>query len=299
MKVALATCAELPHLDGDEAPLVAALRARGVDVTHPAWDGGDAPFLEADLTVIRSTWDYTRKAAAFVAWAERIDGGTGGRLCNPARVVRWNSHKRYLLELEDQGVAIVPTRYLAAGSTVHFESLVREAGWRHGAVAKPAVSAGSRDSIMVTDEGVAHAQDYFDRLLPTRDLLVQPFVPGIADGELSLIYLEHEGRLRFAHAVNKVPAHGDFRSQPEFRADVGVAEPAPAWREAADGILALVKEPLLYARVDLVAGDGGAPWLMELELIEPSLYLAWCPRSAEVLADAIVERAGRTDAPAR
>ncbi|OGQ23689.1 MAG: hypothetical protein A2138_00955 [Deltaproteobacteria bacterium RBG_16_71_12] len=290
MRVALATCAELPHLDGDDAPLVAALRRRGVEVSHPVWDAGDAPFLAAGLTVIRSTWDYTTNAAAFVAWAGRVDAGSGGRLCNPASVVRWNSHKGYLLELSAKGVPIVPTRLLPAGTSCDLVRLAREEGWHGGVVAKPAVSAGSRDSMMVTPAGLAYTQDYFDRLLPTRDLLVQPFVPGIAEGELSLIYLEHAGALRFAHAVNKVPADGDFRSQPEFRAEVRTATPPRAWRDAAERALSSVTERLLYARVDLVAGDGGAPWLMELELIEPSLYLAWAAPSTETLADAIVER---------
>ena len=291
MKVALATCAELPHLDGDEAPLVAALASRGVEVRHPAWDAGDAPFLDVDLTVIRSTWDYTRKAEAFVAWAERIDAASRGRLCNPAAVVRWNAHKRYLLELQRAGVAVVPTRSLPAGSRCDLARLLGEAGWHGGAVVKPAVSAGSRDSIRVTRDGLAAAQEHVERLLPTRDLLVQPFVPGIAQGELSLIFVERAGALSFAHAVNKVPAAGDFRSQPEFRSQVERVEPGPAWRAAAERALAEVKAPLLYARVDLVAGEHGAPWLMELELIEPSLYLGWCPASAERLADAIVARA--------
>lgn len=290
MRVALATCAELPHLDGDDAPLVAALAARGVETSHPVWDAGDGPFLAADLTVIRSTWDYTKHAEAFVAWAERIDAGSDGRLCNPASVVRWNSHKGYLLELQATGVPIVPTSLLPAGTRCDVVRLAREAGWRSGVVVKPAVSAGSRDSVMTSGADLARAQGHVARLLPTRDLLVQPFVPGIADGEASLIYLEHAGTLQFAHAVNKVPAAGDFRSQPEFRAEVVLAQPPRGWRDAAERALAAVTERLLYARVDLVAGDGDAPWLMELELIEPSLYLTWAAASAETLADAIVAR---------
>lgn len=291
MKIALATCAELPHLDGDDAPLVAALRARGVDVCHPVWDAGDQPFVDADLTVIRSTWDYTEKSHAFVQWAARIDQRSGGRLRNPARVVEWNHHKHYLLELAERGAAIVPTLYVPAGSTFDLERAVRQAGFRAGVVAKPAVSAGSRNSIQITADGVRTSQGWFDKMLPAHDLLVQPFVPGIARGELSLIYLEHEGALRFAHAVNKVPAPDDFRSQPEFRAAISRVEPPAPFRAAADHVLSLVEGGLLYARVDLVEGENGQPWLMELELIEPCLYLGWHPASALLLADAIVTAA--------
>lgn len=293
MKVALATCAELPHLDSDEAPLVDAMRSRGVAVSHPVWDAGDAPFLAADLTVIRSTWDYTSKADAFVAWAARIDDATGGRLCNPAAMVRWNTHKRYLLELQAQGIAIVPTALVPAGVPVDLASLLTARGFTHGAVVKPAVSAGSKDTERVHDLDVAAAQALVDRLGPTRDLLVQPFVPAIAQGELSLVYLQDGPALAFAHAVNKVPAHGEFRSQPEFAAHVERVEPPPAWRAAAERVLACVTGELLYARVDLVRGDDGAPWLMELELVEPSLYLSFAERSAARLADAIVARARR------
>lgn len=290
MKIALATCDTMPHPDSDDPLLVEALGARGVDVVHAAWDAGDQPFLATDLTVVRSTWDYTRKVDAFIAWAERIDAASGGRLCNPAAVMRWNAHKRYLLELQARGVDVVPTELLPAGSTVDLERTLRARGWTNGAVLKPAVSAGSRDTERVHGLDVAAAQVLADRLLPARDLMVQPFVPGIADGELSLIYLEEHGRLAFAHAVNKWPARGEFRSQPEFQSRVARVEPPAAWRAAADRVLTLVEQRLLYARVDLVAGDGGVPWLMELELIEPSLYLTWSPRSAQRLADAIVER---------
>ena len=293
MKIALATCAELPHLDGDDEPLLEALTARGAELCHPVWDAGDAPFVDAELTVIRSTWDYTLKHQAFVAWAERVDDATGGRLANRASVVRWNSHKGYLLELQRAGVAIVPTRLLPAGSAVELERLARELHWQRGLVVKPAVSAGSRDSFRLAPEEIGRAHEQVAALLATRDLLVQPFVPGIASGEMSLMFFLQHGALRFSHAVNKTPATGDFRSQPEFRARIERVDPPEAWREAAAAALLTVQERLLYARVDLVAGDDSAPWLMELELIEPCLYLCWRRESAAMFAEAILESAAR------
>ncbi len=290
MRVALATCAELPHLDGDDEPLVEALTARGAEVCHPVWSAGDAPFVDANVSVIRSTWDYTQHHQAFVAWAERVDTATGGRLWNRASVVRWNAHKGYLLELEQHGVAVVPTRLLRAGSAVDVARLAREAGWQRGLVVKPAVSAGARDSLKLGADDLEAAQAHAERLLTTKDVLVQPFVPGIAAGELSLIFVAQRGALRFAHAVTKTPAAGDFRTQPEFRARIERVDPPAPWLGAAERALAAVREPLLYARVDLVQGDDGAPWLMELELIEPCLYLCWQRASAAALADAILAR---------
>ena len=286
--VALATCTELPHLDGDEDFLVRALKARDIEPAILAWDGGDAPFLAHSLTVIRSTWDYTARVDEFVAWAERLELALkkrGSALENGASVVRWNTHKRYLVELAAEGVATVPTHIIARGTHADLAALCDERGWRGGAVVKPAVSAGSRDTVRITSD-FAEAQRLVDALAPTRDLMLQPFVAGVASGELSLIYVDGA----FSHAVNKVPKSGDFRSQPEFGSDVKRVEPTAAERAAADKILGIVGGKLLYARVDLVRGDDGAPWLMELELVEPSLYLAWDDDAAARVADAIARR---------
>lgn len=294
MKVALATCQELPNLDGDELHLLRALEKCGIDYAIAPWDGGDAPFLACDHVVVRSTWDYTQHVDAFVAWAARIElslKAKGGLLMNPASVIRWNTHKRYLEQVAQEGVAIVPTAMLLQGSQQTLLSVLQERGWSKGAVVKPAVSAGSKDTVRVRGldvaGDVATAQALLDQQLPTRDMMVQPFVEGIADGELSLIYID--GAL--SHAVNKRPRGEDFRSQPEFGSLVERVEPSKAQREAAEDILGVVGGRLLYGRVDLVRGDDGKPWLMELELVEPSLYLAHDDRAAPRLAEAIARRA--------
>lgn len=290
MKVALATCQDLPHLDGDEAHLLRALAAKGIAHTINAWDSGDEPFLACDHVVIRSTWDYTQKVDAFVAWAARIElalKAKGGLLMNPASVVRWNTHKRYLVELAREGIHIVPTAMLERGTNTTLASVLEQRGWTKGAVVKPAVSAGSKDTVRVRGLDVAAGQALLDQHLPTRDLMVQPFVEGIGAGELSLIYID--GAL--SHAVNKRPKNDDFRSQPEFGSIVERVEPTKAQIAAAEDILAIVGGRLLYGRVDFVTGDDGKPWLMELELVEPSLYLAHDPQSATRLADAIARRA--------
>jgi glutathione synthase/RimK-type ligase-like ATP-grasp enzyme len=288
-RVALATCRELPHLDGDEAPLVRALEARHIPFVIAAWDGPDAPFLESALTVIRSTWDYTARVDEFVAWAARIE--EKGRIFNKASVVRWNTHKRYLGLLEREGHAIVPTELVERGTRFDLDAALRARGWTKGCVVKPAVSAGSKDTVRVAslddEAGLAAARALLARHLPARDMMVQPFVPTIADGELSLVYID--GAL--SHAVNKTPRGDDFRSQPEFGSVVEKVEPTAGEREAADDILRTVGGGLLYARVDFVrAPDGKRPWLMELELVEPSLYLSWDDAAAGRLADAIGRR---------
>jgi glutathione synthase/RimK-type ligase-like ATP-grasp enzyme len=290
MKVALATCTELPHLDGDETHLVKALEAKGIDHIIAPWDGPDAPFVESDLAVIRSTWDYTQRVDEFVAWAARIElamKAKGRELLNPASVVRWNTHKRYLAELAKEGVAIVPTFVVDKGTKVDLKLLLTEHAWTNGAVVKPCVSAGSRDTVRVQGLAVDEAQALLDRELPMRDMMVQPYVTGIEAGEVSLIFID--GAL--SHAVNKIPKGDDFRSQPEFGSNVSAVEASGEMRMRARDILRTVGGKLLYARVDFVKGDDGKPWLMELELVEPSLYLAWDENAATKLAEAIAKRA--------
>ena len=144
MKVALATCTELPHLDGDESHLVDALKAKGIEHVIAPWDGPDAPFVDADVAVIRSTWDYTQRVDEFVAWAARLElamKAKGRELLNPASVVRWNTHKRYLTELAKEGIAIVPTVIV---QRCDLKAVLSERGWSNGAVVKPCVSAMRR-----------------------------------------------------------------------------------------------------------------------------------------------------------
>lgn len=285
MRIALATCKALPHLDADDAGLLQALQARGADVVTPAWDEGDEPFVQADLTVIRSTWDYTFKVDAFVAWAQRIEARA--RIDNGASVVRWNTHKRYLAQLAEEGVPVVPTAYMAAGSAFSLKGLLDERGWRDGAVVKPAVSAGSRDTVRVHGLATDEAQALVDAHAPTRDLLVQPFVRGIERGELSLHFIDGA----YSHAVNKAPMGPDFRSQPEFGARVTPTVPDDDARAVAARALATTGGNLLYARVDLVPADGGGWWLIELELVEPSMYLRFDDAAADRFAQAIMKRA--------
>src|ERR1041385_548265 len=102
----LATCRELPHLDADEEHLVRELKARGVVPVIAPWDGDIGAFTNADLVVIRSTWDYTQRVDEFVRWAARVETKT--RIENKASVVKWNTHKRYLVELSKEGLPVVP-----------------------------------------------------------------------------------------------------------------------------------------------------------------------------------------------
>ena len=279
--VALLTMSALPELDPDDGALVAALAARGTRGVPVVWDAPGAADAYA-LAIVRSTWDYTERADEFLTTLERVEA----TVLNPPHVLRWNAHKGYLLELQAKGVDVVPTALLARGA----RRSLREVATADDVVVKPAISAGARRTfrLSVADEG---AQAVLDGLLAEGDVLVQPTLPSIVDdGEWSLVFFERA----FSHCVVKRPQAGDFRVQEQHGGVFAAATPPPAAMRAADQVLAAVGEDLLYARVDLARGRDGRYLLMELEVVEPSLYFAHGPGAAERFADAIVRRLAAT-----
>ncbi len=234
---------------------------------------------------IRSTWDYTARHQEFLAWAGRVAEQTA--LWNPAPVVTWNSHKGYLLELAGAGVAVVSTVLVAAGDPLDLAAVMDRQGWDE-VVVKPAVSAGAVGAERVArhraEEWTAADQARGGPAAPDR--LVQPMVAEVADGEVSLVAVQGQ----VTHAVRKIPAPGDFRVHAHLGGTELAHTPSEAELALAQAALAEVDQPLLYARIDCVPTAQG-PLLMELELIEPSLFLPLAPPDAgAALADAVAAR---------
>lgn len=274
-RIAFVTCADLLVLDPDDQLLAAELTALGHEVVARAWDDGDVDWAAFDLALVRSPWDYHLRRDAFVHWAERVGRLTALR--NPPETIAWNTDKRYLRRLAEAGVPTVPTAWLARGERVDLPALLAERGWED-AIAKPAVGLGSSGLLRIAaadapGDGARHLAE----LLDGGDAMVQPFVASLPrEGERSLIFFDGE----LSHAVRKRPAAGDFRVQPDFGAVTTAEEPGAAELAVAEAALATLGATPLYARVDLVSGDDGTPWLMELELVEPTLYFAAAPGSA-------------------
>jgi glutathione synthase/RimK-type ligase-like ATP-grasp enzyme len=274
--VLLLTAESLPHEDLDTALLAEALTQRGVRPTVLVWSRTEGWPADADLAVVRTTWDYTFRRDEFLDVLE----GAPVRVANPVAVLRWNSHKGYLVELADAGVPVVPGVLLRRGDPADLPHIDAAQ-----IIVKPTVAAGSR-GVGLFSAGAPAAAAHLAELLSCGDALVQAFEPSVHDGERSLIYLGGQ----YSHAVRKVPAVGDFRVQTRYGAinlahQATVAERAVAQR-ALDTVSATMAVTLLYARVDLV-GSADAPLVMELELIEPELFLPMAPGSADRLADAI------------
>lgn len=282
-RVGFVTSAELGALTPDDRSVVPVLAARGIEVVPVVWT--ELLPERIDAVVLRSTWDYHLRLPEFLAWVDAIEV-SGIPLFNQPSTVRWNVDKQYLLELEACGVPIVPTRHAARGSTVELAALLRDAGWAE-AVVKPSVSGGAFETWRAVPRDADTVR--FARQLETMDCLVQPFVPElISEGEWSLLFF----RGVFSHAVLKRPERGDFRVQEEFGGVAHAAEPSPAIVEAATRALAASGQETLYARVDGVV-RGGRFEVMELELVEPSLFLGESPGAAGRFAQALVESLGR------
>ncbi len=301
LKIALPTCATLPAWERDDEPLHAALRARAVELERPIWDDPSVAWDRFDLVLIRTTWDYQGKREAFVEWAERVAAQT--RLYNPPALVRWNTDKLYLRELEAAGVALAPSLWFEPGEAVALADAAAQLGVRRG-FCKPRVAANSRGTIRFDARepaSLAAAQAQLDALLAREPMLVQPYLSAVeTEGELSAIVFD--GRL--SHAVRKVPVPGDYRVQDDHGArDMPITlEPeALALVEATLAGLArviaargwAVELPLLYARIDMLRSESGAFVLNELEVVEPSLFLRHGPAAAERLADALLARVAR------
>jgi len=281
-QIGFVTFGELRELTPDDRSAFSAFSALGIDVVPTVWT---EPLPERlDGLVLRSTWDYHLRLADFLAWVGAVEA-RGLPLWNPADTVRWNVDKAYLLEVERRGVPILPTRHAVRGSGVALPALLREAGWER-AVVKPSISGGAFE----TWRASATAEDAarFARQLEAMDCLVQPFAEElVATGEWSLLFF----RGRYSHAVLKKPTAGDFRVQEEFGGVVQPAEAPPEVIAAATRALEAAGQETLYARVDGVVRDGRLE-LMELELVEPSLFLETSPGAAERFAAAVAEALG-------
>ncbi|WP_427167274.1 ATP-grasp domain-containing protein [Streptomyces sp. C1-1] len=274
-----------PHRDRDLPVLRDALRAAGARADVVAWDDTGTDWAAYDLAVIRSTWDYSWRAAEFTAWAHKC--GTLTRLANPADIVAWNTDKRYLGDLAAAGVPVVPTRYLAPGAAPDLPD-------GHEYVVKPTSGAGARYAARYLPEERETAVRHLARMHEEGfTAMVQPYMRAIdTGGERALQFFG--GRLLHASRKRAVLAPGTaYDADKVAHPDLEPWRPTPAELAVAERALAAVPDAagLLYARVDLVDGEDGEPVVMELELVEPNLFLFLHPGSVAAVRDAILAAA--------
>lgn len=282
MHVAIASCSELPRPDGDLPVLVAAFAARGARAEILAWDDPMVDWAAYPIVLVRSTWNYVGRAGEFRDWIARV--GRSTRIVNPAPLMLWNLHKGYLLELAAAGIPVVPTVLSPAGGDPDWNDLFARFG---DLVVKPAVSAGSFGTIRVR-HGDASAARAHRASLATRDMLVQPLLASvIAHGETNIVCFGG----RASHAIHK-----GARWSGDLEQSRGLVDPSDDELALAEAVLAHVS-PMsggapAYARVDCAQGADGRTLLLELEVIEPSLFLDRAPGRAARLVDAVLASGG-------
>lgn len=260
----------------------APMSARGWEVETVPWRDPSIDWDRYDAAYICAPWDYPQHAEEFLRVLTKIDGSSAC-LVNSIELVRWNLVKTYLRDLESRGVAIVPSLWIAEIDSAQVRGWFERFGSR-ALVVKPDLGANAKDTFVlespVDDERLAHVRQTFR----DRSLIAQPFVDSIrTEGEYSLFFFS--GAL--SHAILKRPQAGDFRVQEEHGAEIVRVDPSAELVETARRVLVRVDPQPVYARVDLVRGSDDRLWLMELELIEPSLYLRMDPSAAARFAAAI------------
>jgi glutathione synthase/RimK-type ligase-like ATP-grasp enzyme len=280
-RLAIATCEPIPDIHPDDAHLVQSLRRLGVEPIACVWSDPAIDWPSFDAVLIRATWDYFKRYAEFRQWLDRLPVPT----INDRELLRWNSDKRYLLDLERQGVEIIPMQ-VCAGADLD-DTLATMPS--RAVVVKPTVSGGAWHTVRGT-VGEAGFQAEVAALPRALDYLVQPFVPEVVEhGEWSLLFFDGA----YSHAVLKRAARGDYRVQGSFGGSTAFIEPAASTLATARRVLAataaLGHADQAYARVDGVVVDGRF-LLMELEMVEPLLFLAERPDAAERLAGHVCRR---------
>ncbi|MGH7598615.1 MAG: ATP-grasp domain-containing protein [bacterium] len=280
-RVAFVTYHKAPNLTTDDALALAPLKQFDIAAIPTIWDDPQVDWKTFDAVVMRSCWDYHRKTRDFSHWLGHLEE-LKITVWNPVEILHWNMNKTYLRELAAKGVAIPPTVWIEAGSSADLRALLSANGFEQ-AVIKPTISATAYQTCRTSLSTAHRDQSQFDTILRASGAMVQQFVDDvIRNGEWSFLFFGG----KYSHAVLKRPRDGDFRVQSDFGGTSHRLEPSPALIQQAAAILNFIDQPLLYARVD--GFDlGGKFVLLELELLEPALFLEMDESAPNRLATAL------------
>lgn len=253
------------------------LAATGHELVVVQWDKANVDWAQFDAALIGATWDYTDKPDAFLAQLEEIEV-RGVPVFNPSSLVRWNSRKIYLRELEEKGIACIPTIW-ADSPTADELKAAFDTHKSEQIVVKRQVGAGAGGQILINrDDALSHY---------AHPAMIQPFMPSIQEeGEYSFIMIDGE----LSHALIKRAKIGDYRIQSAYGGYEEPIVPSADDLAAANSVLVALDEIPLYARVDMIRGNDGHLLLMELELIEPYLYPEQSDELGVMLCRALCKR---------
>ena len=268
----------------DDRLLREALHRLGLSSVRVDWANPAVDWSSFRCAVFRTTWDYFDRFAEFSAWLNRVENLTA--LCNVISTIRWNMDKHYLRDLESRGIPVVPCRFLERGSDKPLAAILHETDWRD-AVLKPCVSGAARHTYRVNHANASNIEPILRQLLTGEAMILQPFQQDVTRrGEDTLMVFNG----RYSHAVRKVAKEGDFRVQDDFGGSVHDYQPTDDQVDLAERAMAVCDPLPAYGRVDMVRDNDGRLAIMELELIEPELWLRHHPAAATAFAEAIATR---------
>ncbi|PKV66468.1 ATP-grasp domain-containing protein [Pontibacter ramchanderi] len=290
-QIALVTCQSLgnytANADSEDERLYRFLAEKGHQISFQVWDDEQVDWTAFDAIIIKSPWDYFDKIEAFYTWLDKLEA-LGCRVLNPVKTLRWNADKIYFKDMQTQGVKIVPTVWLEQGATFDPDSVFEAIG-REKVIVKPRVSGGAKNTLAISRAEAGSFTARINGLLQDEPFLAQPFLEEIkTQGEWSFIFFGG----RYSHAVLKKAKSGDFRVQHFFGGSVHTPAPPARLLQTATAIVEQFAQDCLYARVDGVELDGDLV-LMELELIEPFLFLSTSEGALERYHEAFLSLAGQ------
>ncbi|MBX2953615.1 MAG: hypothetical protein KF870_13985 [Leadbetterella sp.] len=251
------------------------LTGKGINLHREVWNDPAVTWTTYDAVILKSPWDYHENHTAFLEWMDALNR-QGIRAFNSAEVVRWNSDKHYLKDIHDSGLPAIPTRYLEKNTAVDVKQNYFQELHTARLVIKPCISAGAKNTVLVTPEEFPELVPLINTWLKEEAYMVQPFVEEILTGEWSLLFFGG----KYSHSLLKTPKDQDFRVQHYLGGKVSYQEADENLVAQAAEFVARFAADTLYARADGVV-IGGVFHLMELELIEPYLFLDNDPKRLE------------------
>jgi glutathione synthase/RimK-type ligase-like ATP-grasp enzyme len=285
-QIAIATCQSLgnytDNADSEDDRLFNFLQQKGLPVSFQVWDNEQVDWIKFDLIIIKSPWDYFDKIDAFYAWLDKLEQ-LGCNVLNPVKTLRWNADKIYFKDLEQAGIQVVPTVWLEKGSAFNAADAFNALG-TNKIIVKPRVSGAAKNTFALNRDVAQAKTAEINALLQEEHFLAQPFLAEIeTKGEWSFLFFNG----KYSHTVLKTAKPGDFRVQHFFGGTIHTPVAPAGMQETAQQIVDKFASDCLYARVDGVELDGRLV-LMELELIEPFLFLATSEGATERYYEALL-----------
>jgi glutathione synthase/RimK-type ligase-like ATP-grasp enzyme len=284
-KIGFLTCQEVPGYGGlltkYDTEMVEYIRSKGYECGPVIWDQEKEP-EKFDLLFIRTIWDYYKKYDRFYDFLDEIFIKKIPMLNSPM-IVSQNMHKFYLRKLIARGVNVIDTSFFIKNTRVDLKDIMKLNGWDK-LIFKPAVSAGSYLTTLVNSYSAEHEKQW-QYMIRIRDMIVQPFQEEIYQGEISNVFWNNQ----YKYSLKKTPKNGDFRVQFNFGGEYKIHKPSDVVLEECKKVMRIYGNDAFYVRIDGIE-TGNEFKIMEVEMIEPDLYLDYFPEAKYDLAEALLSK---------